>query len=142
MSEIRIEDRIAIGAATLEVWHAIEDPVIRARWHPFVTEIAGEHSLGQVRTCSVLVGRRHGETKERCVVEEPGSSIVWLVEEDSTGFGRMVSNWRAGFALTDRGDATVVAAESIFEPNNLLVRAMLPIVRRKFTRPSGPSWRR
>jgi hypothetical protein len=80
----------------------------------------------------VLVGRRHGETKERCVVEEPGSSIIWLVEEDSTSFGRMVSKWRAGFALTERGDATVVAAESIFEPNNLLVRAMLPIVRRKF----------
>jgi hypothetical protein len=84
ISEVRIEDRIAIGASTLEVWHALEDPAIHARWHPFVTEIAGEHSLGQVRTCSVLVGRRHGETKE---------------------------------------------------PNNLLVRAMLPIVRRRFHLP-------
>ena len=80
----------------------------------------------------MIVAGKHGETKERCVVEEPASRIAWLVEEDSTGFGRMVSNWRAGFSLTERGDATVVAAESTFEPNNVLVRAMLPIIRRRF----------
>lgn len=132
MSEVRIEDRIAIDACASDVWHAIEDPAAHARWHPFVTEIAGEHRLGEVRTCSVLVRGKHGETKERCVVDELSSRIAWLVEEDSTGFGRMVSNWRAGFSLTERGDATVVVAESTFEPSNLLVRAMLPIVRRKF----------
>jgi uncharacterized protein YndB with AHSA1/START domain len=132
VSEIRVEDKLAIEASPLEVWHALEDPAVHARWHPFVTEIAGKHRLGQVRTCSVLVGGKRGETKERCVVEEPASRIVWSVEEDSTGFGRMVSNWCAGFSLTERGDTTVVAAESTFEPNNLLVRAMLPIIRRKF----------
>ena len=132
MSEVRIEDRIVTDASASEVWRAIEDPAVHARWHPFVTEIAGEHRLGQVRTCSVIVGGKHGETKERCAVEEPTSRIVWSVEEDSTGFGRMVSNWRAGFSLTERGAATIVAAESTFEPTNLLVRAMLPIIRRKF----------
>lgn len=134
MSEVRIEDRIEIDASRLEVWQAIEDPAVHARWHPFVTGIEGEHRLGEVRTCSVIVGRKHGETKEHCVVEEPLSRIAWLVEEDSTGFGRMVSNWRAGFSLTERGAATVVAAESAFEPNNLLVRAALPMIRRKFHR--------
>ena len=132
MSEVRIEDTLAIDVSAPEVWHALKDRAAHARWHPFVTEIAGEHSLGQVRTCSVLVGSKHGETKERCVVEEPANRIAWSVEEDSTGFGRMVSNWRAGFSLTERGDATVVAAESTFEPNNVLVRAALPLIRRKF----------
>lgn len=132
MSEVRVEDTLAIDASALEVWHALEDPAAHARWHPFVTEIAGDHRLGQVRTCSVVVGGKHGQTKERCVVEEPASRIAWSVEEDSTGFGRMVSNWRAGFSLSERGDATVVAAESSFEPKNLLVRAMLPIIGRKF----------
>ena len=132
MSEIRIEDTLAVEASPFEVWHALKDPDVHARWHPFVTEIAGEHRLGQARKCSVIVAGKHGETKERCVVEEPASRIAWLVEEDSTGFGRMVSNWRAGFSLTERGDATVVAAESTFEPNNVLVRAMLPIIRRRF----------
>jgi hypothetical protein len=132
MSEVRIEDTLAIDASGPEVWHALEDPAAHAFWHPFVTQIAGEHRLGQVRTCSVVVGGKHGQTKERCVVEELASRIGWSVEEDSTGFGRMVSNWRAGFSLTPRDGETLVTAESTFEPNGLLVLAMLPIIRRKF----------
>jgi hypothetical protein len=134
MSQVGIEDRIAIDACALEVWHALTDPADHARWHPFVTEIAGEHRLGQVRTCAVLVGGKHGQTKERCVIEEPASRIAWSVEENSTGFGRMVSNWRPGFSLTPREGKTLVTGHSTFEPNNLLVRAMLPIIRRKFHR--------
>jgi hypothetical protein len=133
MSELRIEDRIAIQASKVQIWLALEAPAVHARWHPSVTEIAGEHRLGEVRTCSVLIGGKRGQTEERCVVEQQSSRIAWSVEEDSSGFGRFVSNWRAGFSLTERDDAaTVVTAESTFEPNNLLVRAMLPIIRRKF----------
>jgi len=132
MSEVRIEDNLAIDASAPEVWHALEDPAAHARWHPFVTQITGEHRLGQVRTRSVVVGGKHGQTKERCVVEEPASRIGWTVQEDATGFGRMVSNWCAGFSLTPRDGKTLVTAESTFEPNNLLVRAMLPMIRRKF----------
>jgi uncharacterized protein YndB with AHSA1/START domain len=113
MSEVSIEDTLAIEASALELWQALEDPAAHARWHPFVTEISGEHRLGQVRTCKVLVGGKHGATRERCVVEEPASRTTWSVEEDSTGFGRMVSNWRAGFLLTPHDDATLVTDEHL-----------------------------
>jgi uncharacterized protein YndB with AHSA1/START domain len=132
MREVSIEDTLAIDASAPEIWHALADPAAHARWHPFVTEIAGEHRLGQVRTCSVVVAGKPGQTKERCFVDEPASRIGWSVEEDSTGFGRMVSNWRAGFWMTSRDGKMLVTAESTFEPNNLLVRAMLPVIRRKF----------
>jgi hypothetical protein len=132
VSEVSIKDDVCVDAPALEVWEAIKDPAAHAGWHPFVTDIAGEHRFGEVRTCSVLVGGRHGETEERCVADDELSRMAWLVEKDSTGFGRMVSNWRAGFALTQRGASTVVTAESTFEPNNLLVRAMLPFISRKF----------
>jgi hypothetical protein len=56
--------------------------------------------------------------------------MAWLVENSTALAGW--SPTRARFALTKHGDATVAAAESIFEPNNLLVRAMLPMIRRKF----------
>jgi uncharacterized protein YndB with AHSA1/START domain len=134
MSEVRIDDEMSVTAPPFEVWAAITDPLTHVRWHPFVTEIAGEHRLGEVRSCAVLVGGKHGQTKERCVVEQEATRITWLVEEDSTGFGRMVSNWHAGFSLVARDGATVVTAESRFEPNNLLVRALLPVIRRKFHR--------
>jgi hypothetical protein len=114
------------------VWQAIQDPTVHTHWHPFVTQIDGQHRLGQVRTCMVLVGGKQGQTTERCVEDDELSRITWEIEADSTGFGRMVSGWRAGFSLTSHGPTTIVTARSSFRPRNLLVHAMLPLIRRKF----------
>jgi uncharacterized protein YndB with AHSA1/START domain len=132
MSEVRIADELRIKAPIAAVWRAIEDPAGHARWHPFVREITGNHELGQVRTCSVHVAGKQGQTRERCVEHDVGRRIAWAIEEDSTGFGRMVSGWRAGFAMTEQDGVTTVTAASTFEPCNLLVRAILPVIRRKF----------
>jgi uncharacterized protein YndB with AHSA1/START domain len=134
MSEIRIADEIRIDAPIDAVWTAIADPVAHASWHPFVTEITGGHELGQVRACAVLVGGKPGRTQERCVEHDDHRRIVWAIEEDSSGFGRMASGWRAGFTLTPTGEMTAVTAESTFRPRRLIVRAMLPLIRRKFHR--------
>jgi uncharacterized protein YndB with AHSA1/START domain len=131
---VKIEDEIRIDAPAPEIWELIKDPTAHARWHPFLTEIRGGHGLGQVRTCTVLLGGKTGRTTERCVEDEEASRITWLIETDSTGFGRMVSDWRAGFALTGGDHGTAVTANSTFRPNNLLVRAMLPLIRHRFHR--------
>jgi uncharacterized protein YndB with AHSA1/START domain len=114
------------------VWHAIEDPAAHARWHPFMNAITGGREPHEIRSCSVQVGKKEGSTKERCVERDEGTRITWAIEEDSTGFGRMVSGWRSGFSLAELDGATIVTAESTFRPSNLLVRAMLPVIRRKF----------
>ena len=132
MSDVRIADELRLDAPIDVVWRAIEDPVAHANWHPFVTAIAGGHELHEIRSCSVRVGKKEGSTKERCVEREDGARIAWAIEEDSTGFGRMVSGWRSGFSLAERDGATIVTAHSTFRPNNALVRAMLPVIRRKF----------
>jgi uncharacterized protein YndB with AHSA1/START domain len=132
MSEVRIADELRIDASVDVVWRAIEDPAAHARWHPFVSAIAGGHELGEIRSCSVRVGKKEGTTKERCVEREEGARIAWAIEEDSTGFARMVSGWRSGFSVAEREGATVVTAQSTFRPNSVLVRAMLPLIRRKF----------
>jgi uncharacterized protein YndB with AHSA1/START domain len=132
MGEVKIADEVRVDAPIDAVWLAIEDPATHARWHPFVTEIAGRHELDQVRTCSVLVGKRQGQTTERCVVYDHGRRIAWAIEQDSTGFGRMVRGWQAGFSLASSDGGTVVSAQSAFRPRNLLVRAMLPMIRHKF----------
>jgi len=132
MSDVRIADDIRIQAPTPAVWQAITDPADHAVWHPFVTDIVGSHELGKVRTCSVLIGGKRGTTRERCVEREVGRRIAWAIEEDSTGFGRMVSDWRAGFRLEPAGPGTRVVAESRFRPDGMLVRLTIPIVRRKF----------
>jgi uncharacterized protein YndB with AHSA1/START domain len=132
MSEVRMADELRIDAPVDVVWHAIEDPAAHARWHPFVSAIAGGHELHEIRSCSVQVGKKEGTTKGRCVAREEGARIAWAIEEDSTGFARMVSGWCSGFSVAAREGATVVTAQSTFRPNNVLVRAMLPLIRRKF----------
>jgi uncharacterized protein YndB with AHSA1/START domain len=133
-SEISLTDQMQVDAPIDTVWLAIEDPVAHASWHPFVTEITGEHELGQVRVCAVLVGGRPGRTRERCVEHDEHRRIMWAIEEDSSGFGRMVSGWRAGFTLAPNGETTLVTAESTFRPKKLIVPAVLPMIRRKFHR--------
>ena len=134
MSEVRITDELRLDAPIDVVWHAIEDPAAHARWHPFVVAIAGGHELHDIRSCSVRIGKKPGTTRERCVERDDETRIIWAIEEDSTGFGRMVSDWRSGFSVQRRDGSTIVTAQSTFRPNNVLVRAMLPMVRRKFHR--------
>lgn len=132
MREATITDEALIRAPRAAVWEAIQNPAEHARWHPYVSQIDGEHQLGQTRQCAVLVGKKEGHTRERCVEYEPGRRITWAIEEDSTGFGRMVSGWCAGFSLQERDGATAVSAESRFRPRNIAVRAMPPLIRVKF----------
>jgi hypothetical protein len=132
MSDERIADELRLDAPIDVVWHTIEDPAAHARWHPFVTAITGGHELQDIRSCSVRVGAKRGTTTERCIERAEGARIAWAIEEDSTGFARMVSDWRSGFTLTEGGGATVVTAHSTFRPKGVLVRAMLPMIRRKF----------
>jgi uncharacterized protein YndB with AHSA1/START domain len=134
MRPVTIEDRLHMRAAAPDVWRAIEDPTAHAAWHPYLTAIAGEHRVGETRTCSVLIGGKPGKTRERCIEAEPERSITWAVEHDTTGFSRMVSDWRAGFTIAPGGDGTAVTARSAFRPRNLAVRAMLPLIRRRFHR--------
>jgi uncharacterized protein YndB with AHSA1/START domain len=128
-----IQDELVVAAPTAEVWDAIRDPARHAQWHPALTRIDGDHTLGAVRECDVMVGKKAGRTAERCTSFDEGRRIMWSVEKDSTGFSRMVSDWSAGFTLEPHGDgATRVVARSVFQPSTLLTRLMLPMIRRKF----------
>jgi hypothetical protein len=132
MSEVTITDRIRVEASARRVWDAIKDPREHAGWHPFVTQINGEHDIDELRTCSVIVGRKSGTTKERCTEYREQRAIRWAIQEDTTGFSKIVSDWRAGFELEPVDGATGITAESTFKPNNVLVRLMTPLLRRKF----------
>jgi uncharacterized protein YndB with AHSA1/START domain len=134
MVTVKIEDDIQVDAPPSDVWSAIEDPVAHASWHPYVIRITGEHRAGASRTCSVLMGGTTGETRERCIEAERERAITWAIDHDTTGFSRMVSDWRASFILMPHERGAVVTARSAFRPRNLAVRAMTPLIRRKFHR--------
>jgi carbon monoxide dehydrogenase subunit G len=128
-----IADEVTVNAPLALVWKAIQDPGEHVAWHPFATRIDGEHALGAVRTCAVQVGRKPGTTRERCTAYDGASTIMWTVEHDSSGFSRMVADWRTGFSLAPQGpDATRVRAVSQFRPKGPVVRVMMPAIRRKF----------
>jgi uncharacterized protein YndB with AHSA1/START domain len=128
-----IRDDVIVEAPASEVWEAIQDPSRHAEWHPALTRIDGEHALGAVRKCDVMVGKKRGSTEERCSTYDEGRMIMWTIEKDSTGFSRMASDWSAGFTLEPQGpDTTRVVARSVFNPSALLARLMLPLIRRQF----------
>lgn len=128
-----ITDEVAVNAPLALVWKAIQDPGEHVAWHPFASRIDGEHALGAVRTCAVQVGGKAGTTRERCTDYDEAGSIMWTMEFDSTGFSRMVTEWRTGFQLIPQGgDATRVRAISQFRPKGPVVRVMMPVIRRKF----------
>jgi uncharacterized protein YndB with AHSA1/START domain len=128
-----ITDQVVVQAPVDRVWGAIQDPAEHVEWHPFATRIEGTHALGSTRKCSVLVGEKPGTTQERCSTYDEARTIMWTVEQDSSGFSRMVSDWRTGFSLEPQGSATTrVTAQSLFTPKRLPARLMMPVIRRKF----------
>jgi hypothetical protein len=127
-----ITDEVVVKAPVGQVWKAIQDPGEHVAWHPFATRIDGQHAPDAVRECSVLVGKKPGTTRERCTSYDEGSEITWAVEQDSSGFSRMVTDWRSGFSLQAQGpEETRVRAHSTFRPRPL-VHVMMPVIRRKF----------
>jgi hypothetical protein len=57
---------------------------------------------------------------------------MWAVEQDSSGFSRMVTDWQTGFSLQAQGlEETRVRAHSTFRPRPL-VQVTMPLIRRKF----------
>jgi hypothetical protein len=130
--QIRIEDQRLVDADRGTVWQAIKDTTAHVRWHPYVTAIEGSHELGATRRCTVRLGRTVAHTSERCVVDVALEEITWRIEEDSSGFARMASEWTAGFALRETSTGTIVTARSSFRPRTFVARLLLPVVRRKF----------
>jgi hypothetical protein len=102
-----ITDEVIVQAPAERVWKAIQDPGEHVAWHPFATRIDGEHALGAVHQCTVLPGGKPSTTEERCSAYAEGSAIMWTVEQDSSGFSRMVTDWSSA-------------------------RPMMPMIRRKF----------
>lgn len=132
MKHVRIEDESLINAKPATVWEAIKSTEAHADWHPFVTQIEGSHEQGAVRACTVKIDGKFGHTSETCVADEARRQILWRIDEDSSGFLRMVSDWTAGFSLREGDGGTVVTAQSSFRPRNALYALMMPLIRRKF----------
>lgn len=129
MAEVKIEDGLLIHAPLGAVWNAIKDPAAHARWHPYIIRITGDHRLGAMRICSIVLGGKPGATQERCIEEDEPRRITWAIDDDTTGFIRHVTGWRTGFDLEHREGGTRVTAHSTFRPNNVLVWLMSPLIR-------------
>jgi Polyketide cyclase / dehydrase and lipid transport len=128
-----VVDTIEVTQGRDEVWASIRDPQVHAGWHPLLRSIQGDHALGATRTCIVDMGGKEARAVERCTTYVEGREIGWTVEEDSTGFTRMVSDWSSGFRLENGPEGrTRVTAWSRFTPRTLAARLMVPVIRMKF----------
>jgi hypothetical protein len=62
-------------------------------------ESGGRERVGAVRTCDVDFGNKAGTTLERCIESVPNRTLAHLIEDDSFGFSRMLSDFWLSFTL-------------------------------------------
>ncbi len=127
-SKLQGRSEIVIEAPPERIWAILEDSAANLpRLWPMVKncEIDGRERVGAVRTCDVEFAGRDGQTIERCIESVPNRKLAHVIEDDSFGFTRMLSEFWFSFLLDpEDSETTRVRCETHFEPNGLKGRLM------------------
>jgi uncharacterized membrane protein len=135
----QLERDTTVNAPVGVVYRLFMDNAELANWAPVVDAVTDEHGgddtgLGVTRTCAVTMNGKQGTMVERCVEAVAETRASFLVEHDSFGFSRMLTNY--GFTVhftSTTSDLTSVRIETFYTPANPIA-AMLNrlVLRRKF----------
>jgi uncharacterized protein YndB with AHSA1/START domain len=122
-----------------EVWAILEDSMLLPRWATVVDDVQcrvpGPETVGSIRECRVNFAGREGSIVERCVAVVPGTTIAYVVDEDTLGFNRMFADYGFTITLATAGRGTSVRMDTYYTPRNVLTWAMNALVmRRKFAK--------
>lgn len=129
----------SISVPRAEVWAILEDSSLLPRWATVVDQVdcraPGPETVGSVRECRVNFAGREGSIVERCVAVVPGTTIAYVVDEDTLGFNRMFADYGFTITLAEATSGTIVRMDTYYTPRNVLTWAMNALVmRRKFAK--------
>src|SRR5919198_6185860 len=131
---------ISIEAPPDVIWALLEDsetnlPSVFPMVQTCTLADGGHERVGAVRTCGVDFGGRKGETVERCIEAVPRRRLAHVIEDDTFGFSRRLSDFWFSFELDPRPATTVVSVETHYDPKGVTGRLMSALVaKRKFRR--------
>ncbi len=122
-------DEIMIAASASRIWEILEDPLLIPRWNPMVRKVSvpdGQHEHeGAVRKCEVEFGSRKGRVTEKCVEFQANRKLMHVLEADTLGMDRMLSDFAFSANLSPAGDGgTLLRLETYYRPKGALARVM------------------
>ncbi|MBX2802552.1 MAG: SRPBCC family protein [Myxococcales bacterium] len=115
----QLSRQISIHAPATAVWDVLMDARQLSAWAPLVHEVercSDRETVGASRTCRVSFGSRQGRLVERVVEVEPGSSVTYVVDEDSFGMSRMLRGYGFRITLQPAGAVTTVRIDTFYAP--------------------------
>lgn len=130
-------DEVVVNATPQRIWESLEDSTCLPEWMPMVKRTTGKREMvGAVRECDVQIDGRDGRVIERCVEHSPYHRIAWVLQEDTFGFSKMLSDFGFSFTLEPLGaNTTLLRNETYYRPEGLLASLMsVLMMRRKFRR--------
>jgi len=130
-----------IHAPAARIWEILEDseanlPSVLPMVKTCAIESGGRERGGAVRTCDVDFGGKAGTTVECCIESVPNRTLAHLIEDDSFGFSRMLSDFWFSFNLEPESDQeTRVSIETHYDPKGIRGRLMSALMaKRQFRR--------
>ena len=118
-------DEIVVKASRETIWRILTDTARLPEWAPMVKHTNGiQETLDAVRQCDVEFDGRPGKVTERCCEFRPHERIAWVMEQDSFGFSRMLSDFGFGFTLIPLDGSTRLINDSFWQPKHLLASLM------------------
>lgn len=126
-------DEILVQAPVEGIWAVLEDSTRLPEWTTVFRTTGGRETPGSIRECDVDFEGKTGSVVERCVESVPHKRIAWVMDADTFGFSRMLSDFGFSFTLTPRaGNETLVRNETYYRPETLVAKMLNPFMRRKF----------
>jgi uncharacterized protein YndB with AHSA1/START domain len=120
---LRRSGEVTLAAPPAQVFAVIADPARLPSWIPAVRGVAApkKFALDARATLEIDDGRHRGQVVLRCTELVPGRKVAALVEHDSVGFGRWITDLSFAIVLvgTPRGE-TRVRLEAAFSAKGLV----------------------
>lgn len=114
------------------IWAIIENNTHLPGWVPSVRSVDPPDSIekaGSIRQCQVDMGGQKGYIVEKCIERNDENRLVYRVEDDSLGLGKMCKNLGFSIGLQSvNAKSTKVKLETFADPANLIARILIPLV--------------
>jgi uncharacterized protein YndB with AHSA1/START domain len=126
MSNLQARNETIIKAPAARVWAAVTDIKLLPKINPGVIAATGRmDQQGATRTCEMSTNGRKGTMTERLAELVPGQKTVWVIESDSMGMTKMLSDPRFCFYVEKIDEGTTrLINESYYTPATVTARVM------------------
>ena len=134
---MQLERSTSVDAPVEVVYALFMDNEALPDWAPVVDEVltedgGDESGVGCTRTCAVTMDGRSGTMVERCVEAIPDTRASFVVDDDSFGIGKMLSDYGFTAHFASRlPDGTSVRIETFYTPVNPIAALLNRLIMRR-----------